>query len=75
MATTRKTAEAPAEEEPPPASGEVCSNCGQPATWKTTGEAANTDFYCDACAEQVYPQPWPEQTTDFDGPHLEQLSA
>lgn len=43
MATTKKE------------NGQSCSNCGQPATQVTTDTGSNTDYYCDACAAQSYP--------------------
>lgn len=33
----------------------VCVNCGQPATWKTTSTGSPTDYFCDACADTAYP--------------------
>ncbi|HET7110237.1 MAG TPA: hypothetical protein VFI41_05160 [Gemmatimonadales bacterium] len=34
---------------------EVCVNCGQPATYRTMTQAANTDFYCEFHGKKSYP--------------------
>jgi hypothetical protein len=35
--------------------GERCGNCGQPATQYTTNRGATVAYYCDNCAQRIYP--------------------
>ena len=59
-----------------PVEAHACSNCGLPATQQTTNPGANVDYYCDSCADQVYPKPWPVKHLDTDlGDPLEPISA
>jgi len=84
--TTTPTEEAPAPAEetvaPAPETAEEqgaaapCSNCGQPATQQTTNPGANVDYYCDSCADLIYPKPWPVKHLDTDpGDPLEPINA